>query len=185
MWTDFWIPFVSVALAELGDKTQLGVMLLASKTQKRVRLFLGVMAGFLLVDGLAIVLGATVTRLVPLHIIKWISGALFILFGVLMLRGDACNGDCEQKAKEVSRPFWVGFLMIAAAEWGDKTQIASGLFAAQFHPLAVLAGTLTALALLSLIAILAGNWISKKIPEALLHRIAAILFILIGLGCFL
>ncbi len=181
----FLIPFLSIAAAEFGDKTQLGVMLLASKTKKRWSLFWGVMLGFLVVDGLAILLGATVTRLVPMQVIKWISGALFLIFGILILRDQSkCEEEGEARASS-GNPFWLGFAMIGTAEWGDKTQIACGIFAARFHPLAVLAGAMSALSLLSLLALVAGGWVSKKIPEKIVHRVAGILFLLIGLSCFL
>ena len=180
---DVFIPFVSAALAELGDKTQVTVMLLASRTSKRAQLFWGVMLGFFLVDGLAVVAGAWLTRLVPAVVVKWVSGILFLFFGVMMLR----NHEEKEKhsGKNNQSPFWTGLAMISAAEWGDKTKIAAALFAAKFHPAAVLAGTLGALAILTALAILAGGWVSRRIPEAVVHKTAGILFIGIGISCWI
>lgn len=178
----FWIPFISVALAELGDKTQLAVMLLASRTQDKTKLFFGVLLAFFLVDGAAILAGAWIRDRIPVFFISLISGILFLIFGILTLRH---QGESEKtESPKMKSVFWLGFTMIAIAEWGDKTQMASGVFASQFHPMAVLAGTMGALTLLSGLSIAAGSWISQKIPAKTLHQIAGILFLILG-GVFI
>ncbi|MSR77929.1 MAG: TMEM165/GDT1 family protein [Candidatus Omnitrophica bacterium] len=176
--THFLIPFISVALAELGDKTQLAVMLLASRTQRKTQLFFGVMSAFFLVDGMAIISGAWIRNKIPMLWISLTSGILFLVFGVMSLCHQKEDESSEKKSGQ--NPFWLGFTMIAAAEWGDKTQIASGIFGAKFHLMGVFAGTLSALAVLSLLAIAAGDWVSRKIPAKRLHKIAGILFIVLG-----
>jgi putative Ca2+/H+ antiporter (TMEM165/GDT1 family) len=178
----FWIPFFAIALAELGDKTQLAIMLLASENRRRLPLFWGTLLAFFIVDGSAIFAGSWIIKWVPLTAVKIISGILFIVFGILMLRSVP---DTEATAgSKNNHPFWAGFGAIFFAEWGDKTQIASGLFAARYFWPGVLAGALSALALLSLLAIYAGGWISRHVPPQLLKRIAGTLFILLGLAGF-
>lgn len=75
-----------VGLAELGDKTQLSVFLLSSKTKEHLNLLLGVMLAFLVVDGIAILAGDWITNIIPASLIKILSGVIFIIFGVLILR---------------------------------------------------------------------------------------------------
>ncbi len=87
-WNDIIIPLLAVGLAEMGDKTQLSVLLLSSRTREYARLLAGIMLAFLLVDGFAILVGSWVTNVVPLHLAKLISGAVFILFGIMILRGE-------------------------------------------------------------------------------------------------
>ena len=73
------VPLLAVGLAEMGDKTQLSVLLLSSRTREYAQLLAGVMLAFLLVDGFAILVGSWVTNVIPLHLVKLISGAVFIL----------------------------------------------------------------------------------------------------------
>ncbi|MCX5866430.1 MAG: TMEM165/GDT1 family protein [Proteobacteria bacterium] len=179
---DVLIPFVTIGLAELGDKTQLSILLLSSKTKKHLNLLLGVMLAFLITDGVAVLVGSWVTSVVPILWLKIISGLIFIFFGILTL-GDT---DSEGAAKAYSRnPFISGFVMIFLTEWGDKTQIAAALFATKYRPLLVLVSTLAALALLSAMAVYLGRFISDKIDKKTISKIAGILFILIGASFFL
>ena len=82
------IPLLAVGLAEIGDKTQLSVILLSSRTRKYTPLLAGVMLAFLITDGFAILMGNWVTAIIPLHLLKLISGGVFILFGALIFKGD-------------------------------------------------------------------------------------------------
>ncbi len=178
----FLIPFVSIMLAEFGDKTMLAVLLLASKTRKHLLLWLGVMLAFLLVDGAAVVVGSVMPHMLPLRVLKIASGVLFVIGGTLIL---ANRKEEEAEAGKAHNPFVWGFLMIFTAEWGDKTQIASGLFAARFPALPVLAGVISGLGVLSAVSIFGGKFLSKKIPAGVLQKAAAVIFILMGIYCFL
>jgi Ca2+/H+ antiporter, TMEM165/GDT1 family len=177
---DFVVPLVAIGLAEFGDKTQLAVLLLASRTERHGRLFMGVMTGFLLVDGLAVFLGSVSTGFVPVRTIKTIAGGIFILFGVLSLRGGR-DEDADANT-EISKPFTSGLLFIAISEMGDKTQIAAGLFAAEYNPMIVLAGTMVALAVLSLMAIYSGRYLIGRVNKKTLETLAGVMFVLLGLG---
>lgn len=178
MLSDFLIPFTAIGLAELGDKTQLAVLLLATRTTKHAALAAGVMTAFVAVDGLAVILGSAAGMLIPLNVIRILAGILFIIFGMVMLRGE--SEAEEEKEIGMKSPFITGFMVILISEMGDKTQIAAGLFAAKYSPVAVFAGTIAALAVLSVLAIWAGGFLSKKINQKLLSRIAGILFVTIG-----
>ena len=122
---DIFIPFLLVGLAELGDKTQLAVLVLSTKTKQYGSLLAGVMLAFALTDGIAIVLGDFIASVVPLDYVRIFAGILFVIFGVLMLYNrdkDEDNGSYELKS-----PFVSGFSLILVSEMGDKTQLAAAL----------------------------------------------------------
>lgn len=182
MIADILAPLIAVGLAELGDKTQLSVLLLASKTEKHLQLLIGVMLAFFIVDGFAILVGSWITNVIPLNLLKILSGLLFIVFGILILRSGDESGESRLYSQN---PFLSAFLLIFITEWGDKTQIAAAIFAAKYDPLMVLVGTMIALAILSVMAIYLGKFISTKIDRKLMTRIAGAVFILMGLSFFL
>ncbi len=179
MLDEILIPLVAVGLAEMGDKTQLSVLLLSSKTKEYAQLLLGVMLAFLLADGFAILVGAWVTSIVPVHMIKLISGAVFVIFGILILRGDKEESESDLSPRNA---LVSGFSMIFLSEWGDKTQIASALFATEYNPWMVLIGVMTALTLLSIMAIYLGKFISGRIDRKVITKVAGSVFILIGIS---
>lgn len=179
MLDEILVPLIAVGLAEMGDKTQLSVLLLSSKTKEYAQLLLGVILAFLLADGFAILVGSWVTGIIPVHLIKLISGAVFIIFGIQTLRCDKEEGECNLSPRNA---FVSGFSMIFLSEWGDKTQIASALFATEYNPWMVLIGVMTALTLLSVMAIYLGRFISGRIDRRVITRVAGAVFILIGLS---
>ncbi len=178
MIADLLIPLVAISLAELGDKTQLSIILLSSKTKKHLHLLLGIVLAFLIADGAAILLGSWIMNIVPITWLKVASGTIFTIFGLLILRQKEAT---NQSRLQFKNSFLSGFILIFTSEWGDKTQIASGLFATQYNSLMVLTGVMTALTLLSIIAIYLGKIISNKIDKKLITKIAGTAFILIGI----
>lgn len=178
------IPLLAVGLAEMGDKTQLSILLLSSKTQEYLRLLLGVMLAFLLADGVAILLGSWVTSVIPVDLVKIVSGLVFILFGLLILKGDR-DDDAEESSLSAKRAFASGFTMIFLSEWGDKTQIASALFATEYDPIMVFIGVMIALLLLSVMAIFLGKFLSSRIDRRAITKVGGVLFLLIGLSFLL
>jgi Ca2+/H+ antiporter, TMEM165/GDT1 family len=183
MLQDFLEPLIAVGAAELGDKTQLAILLASSRFREKYRFLGGVMLGFLLVDGLAILLGSWVGGLIPQAFLKVVSGLLFITFGLLILRSghDVASGHSATGRG----PMLSGFIMISIMEFGDKTQMAAGLFATRYDPLSVLMGTLCALFILSLSAVYLGDRLAKHIDKKAMAKIAAAAFILIGLAFIL
>ncbi len=179
MLDEILIPLVAVGLAEMGDKTQLSILLLSSRTKEYFKLLLGIVLAFLIVDGVAILLGSWITNLVPAHILKLISAAFFIGFGLLILFK---NEEEEEGDAAFKNPFISGFTVIFLSEWGDKTQIASALFAIEYNPWMVLIGVMTALTLLSIMAIYLSRFICCRIDRRLITRIAGIVFIIIGIS---
>jgi len=174
---------MAVGLAEMGDKTQLSILLLSSRTSEYARLLLGVMLAFLLVDGFAILVGSWVDQVVPVYLVKIVSGLAFILFGIQILR----ENDCEDENPSLSArgAFISGFSMIFLSEWGDKTQIASALFATEYDPKRVFIGVMIAMLILAIIAIFLGKFLSSHLDRRAITKVAGISFLLIGLSFLL
>jgi putative Ca2+/H+ antiporter (TMEM165/GDT1 family) len=179
---DLIIPLIAIAVAELGDKTQISILLLSSKTNKHMQILIGVTLAFLIVDGIAIAAGSWITTIIPIKYLKIISGIIFVIFGILMLLH---KKEEDEKNKKFNTPFITAFFLILLTEWGDKTQIAAALFATKYNPYMVLIGTITSLFILSIIAIFFGKIISEKIPRKTINKIAAIIFIIMGLIFFI
>ena len=169
---------IAIAIAELGDKTQLSVLLLSSKTTKHFQILFGVLLAFLIVDGIAIAAGSWITTFIPIFYLKIVSGIIFILFGILILIN---KNNEEEKTKSYQNPFVTSFFLILLTEWGDKTQIAAALFATRFNPIGVLLGSMIALSILSIIAIFFGKLISERISKETINRVAAGVFIIMGI----
>ncbi len=180
MLQDIFVPFLAVGLAELGDKTQLAVFGLASKTKKYFELLAGVVLAFVIADGLAILLGDYISGVIPLNYLKITSGSIFIAFGVITL----VSNKAEEGKYELKNAFISGFSITLISELGDKTQIASALFATRFNPIFVFIGVIGAMALLSLMAVYLGRLFVSKVNQKVISRIAGALFIVIGVLAF-
>lgn len=182
MLADFLIPFFTVGLAEFGDKTQLSVLLLSSKTKKHSHLLIGIVLAFLLVDGIAVVAGSLLINIISPGILKTVSGIIFILFGIVILKEGNRKGDSRIYSKS---PFFSGFMLIFLTEWGDKTQILSAVLATKYNPLMVLMATMLSLALLSALTVYFGKIISTRVDSKKLTKLAGGLFIILGVSVFL
>lgn len=182
MLQDVLAPIIAIGIAELGDKTQLSILLLSFRTEKHLQLLFGVMLAFFIVDGMAVLVGWWATSMLPINLLKIFSGIIFIICGVWILIGYKVKTERRLYFKNA---FLSGFVIIFITEWGDKTQIASGLFATKYNALLVLIGTLTALTLLSIIAIYSGKFILSRIDRRVITKIAGSLFILLGILSFL
>ena len=182
MIADVLLPLLTVGLAEMGDKTQLSILFLASRTKNHLKLLLGVMIGFLIVDGVAVLIGSSVAHLLPIIVVKIFSGVVFVVFGLLTLRREDKLSESRLHSKN---PFLSGFTLIFLAEWGDKTQIAAALFATEYNPMMVLLGTMISLGAQSAIAVCVGRIILQRIDKKLMARVSGLAFILVGLSFFL
>ena len=171
---------MAIGLAELGDKTQLAVICLASKTKRHFRLLAGVMLAFIIIDGGAIFLGSLIGGLISPDLLRFISGFIFIIFGVLtLLSKKEESADCELR-----RPFMTGFVMILLAEMGDKTQLASGVFGASYQPIYVFMGVILSLFFLSVAAVIFGKLLSAKLQSRTIIRLSGLVFLGVGI-CFI
>ncbi len=181
MLADFFIPFVSVALAELGDKTQLAVFSLSSRTSKHYELLAGVLLAFLLSSIIAVVFGGLIAQFIPQNVLKIIAGILFIGFGVFSF----LETHNKLETPPLRNPFISAFTLVFLSEIGDKSQLTVGLFATRFEPLWVFVGSFLALALLSIAAVYVGKTFLTKINHTVLSYFSAVLFIAIGIAFLL
>ncbi len=177
MIADLLLPLFSISLAEIGDKTQLTLLCLAAKTDKHLRLFWGAIFAFFIVDGIAVIAGNFIANLIPPNIVKLLSGLLFLGFGIgFIFQKTEENVTCSLK-----KPMISAFSMILLSEMGDKTQIASAVFASNYNSLMVLFGVMLGLAIISILTIQVGQKILMKINTNLLHKGSGIIFIALGI----
>ncbi|MGC8849620.1 MAG: TMEM165/GDT1 family protein [Candidatus Bathyarchaeia archaeon] len=181
MLEDLLIPLITVGLAELGDKTQLSLLFLSSRIERRLSLILGVLSGFLVVDGVAVMAGSWATQLLPEFWLRLGSGAFFITLGVLILWNIRVRKEEKGVGERYRNAFLMGFALIFPTEWGDKTQIISALLAAKYNPHMVFIGTMSALAALSMVAVYLGGKVFSRIDKGLIMRVSGLIFMIIGM----
>lgn len=170
-----------VALAEIGDKTQLLAFLLAARFRKPLPIIAGILIATLLNHAGAGALGAWITAQVPADIMRWVLGLGFVAMGIWTLVPDKI--DEEEEGGKGLRLGVLGTTIVAffLAEMGDKTQIATVALAAQFHSLlAVVAGTTLGMMIANVPAVLLGDRLAHRIPVRLVHGLAALIFVVLG-----
>lgn len=170
-----------VALAEIGDKTQLLAFILAARFKKPVPIVLGILAATLVNHGLAGALGAWITSVVSPDIMRWVLGLSFIGMAIWTLIPDEIEEDDTQVAHKLG-VFGATLVTFFLAEMGDKTQLATVALAAHYgQPLWVVAGTTLGMLIADVPAVFVGNRFAEKIPMKLVHGIAAAIFAVMGL----
>lgn len=171
--------FGVIFLAELGDKTQLAAMMLATRYPWR-RAFLGIASAFFLLNLAAVAAGAALFRLAPLPWLQAAAALIFIAFGLLAFRFS--NEDDGPDAATPDRgPFLTSFGLILLAELGDKTQLMTASLAAQSTaPWSVFLGSTFALWVVALMGLLIGARLSRWIPARVIRAAGGALFIAIG-----
>lgn len=169
-----------VALAEIGDKTQLLALLLAARYRKPIPIILGILIATLFNHAAAAMLGQWVTNHVGTEVMRWILSASFIGMAVWIMIPDKINADT--RFFERIGIFGATFIAFFLAEMGDKTQIATVALAARFDALAsVVAGTTIGMLLANVPAVLFGDMVARKIPTRAVHGAAAVLFAALGI----
>lgn len=167
-----------VVVAEMGDKTQLLAMAMASK-YKAKQVMLGVLVATVLNHGLAVAVGSYLSSMIPMGIIKVVAAVCFLVFGLWTIRGDKLDDEEEKKVK--FGPVVTVAIAFFLAEMGDKTQLMTITIAAQNHqPAFILMGTTVGMLIADGIGVLCGAWMSKHIPEVYIKWGAGIIFMLFG-----
>jgi putative Ca2+/H+ antiporter (TMEM165/GDT1 family) len=170
-----------VALAEMGDKTQLLAFILAARFKKPIPIILGILSATIINHGLAGALGAWITSMVNPDVMRWVLGASFIGMAIWTLIPDKIEEEETQVAKHLG-VFGATLVTFFLAEMGDKTQIATVALAAHYAaPLLVIAGTTLGMLIADVPAVFVGNKFAAKIPMRLVHSIAATIFAVMGL----
>jgi putative Ca2+/H+ antiporter (TMEM165/GDT1 family) len=173
--------FLLIVAAEIGDKSQLVCMTLASRHRPMPVLW-GAVIAFAFLNTLAVVFGAAIAHWLPESVIAAAVAVLFAVFGIhALLAADGDDDDDEIKEKSGHGIFITTFLMITVAEFGDKTQLAVVALSSTATPAAIWLGSTAALAFTSALGILAGRTILKKLPLTLLHKISGLIFLAIAL----
>lgn len=174
-----------VALAEIGDKTQLLAFLLAARFKKPLPIILGILVATLINHGLAGALGAWITSLLSPLTLRWVLGLSFLGMAVWTLIPDKIEADkidaSEARTVRYFGVFGATLVTFFLAEMGDKTQIATVAMTAHYAaPLLVVAGTTLGMLIADIPAVFIGDKLAQKIPMKPVHITAAALFALLG-----
>lgn len=172
--------FLLVAFAEIGDKSQLVCMSLAAR-HRGLPVVIGATAAFAVLNLLAVLFGAAVAAWLPEWLVTLAVAALFAGFGISALRYSEDDEDNEVEEKPGHGIVATTFLLIFLAEFGDKTQIAVAGLGSTSEPSAVWAGATVALALTSILGVLAGRKLLNRLPLKWIHRISGIFFLLLAI----
>ena len=174
-----------VALAEIGDKTQLLAFILAARFKKPLPIIAGILCATLINHGLAGALGAWITSVVSPENMRWALGLSFIGMAIWTLIPDKIEEEETQVAKHLG-VFGATFITFFLAEMGDKTQIATVALAAHYaSPFLVVIGTTLGMLIADVPAVFVGDKLANKISMKLVHSIAAGVFALLGVATLL
>lgn len=168
-----------VAIAEIGDKTQLLALMLAARFRKPVPIILGILVATVANHALAAAAGSLVAAWVGPEIMRWVLGLSFLAMAAWVLVPDKADEDDAPKAG--ASAFVATVIAFFLLEMGDKTQIATIALAARYQSLLwVTAGTTLGMMLSNVPAVLLGEVAATKIPLRLVHMAAALLFAVLG-----
>jgi Ca2+/H+ antiporter, TMEM165/GDT1 family len=174
-----------VALAEIGDKTQLLAFILAARFKKPLPIIAGILCATVVNHGLAGALGAWITTTLRGDTLRWVLGASFIAMAIWTLIPDKIEEEETQVAKHLG-VFGATLITFFLAEMGDKTQIATVAMAAKFpNPIVVVMGTTLGMLIADVPAVFVGDRFAAKIPMKLVHSIAAGIFAILGIATLL
>jgi putative Ca2+/H+ antiporter (TMEM165/GDT1 family) len=169
-----------VALAEIGDKTQLLALVLAARYRKPVPIVLGILVATLLNHALAGSVGAVVARLVDPQTMRWILGVSFVAMAAWMLIPDKLESEQQAKPPRFG-VFATTLFAFFLLEMGDKTQIATIALAAKYPQLAaVVAGTTLGMMIANVPAVLLGEVAATRLPLRIVRAVCAAVFAVIG-----
>jgi putative Ca2+/H+ antiporter (TMEM165/GDT1 family) len=169
----------TVALAEIGDKTQLLALLLAARFRKPLPIILGILLATLLNHAFAGWVGAAAAQWLTPQVLRWIVVASFLAIAAWSLKPDHLDADLPLPAHGAFLATLVAFFV---AEMGDKTQVATVLLAARYSPLwQVVAGTTLGMLLANVPVVLLGSRFADRLPLRAARIAAAVLFLVLGL----
>jgi putative Ca2+/H+ antiporter (TMEM165/GDT1 family) len=168
--------FGLIAIAEIGDKSQLVCMTLAAR-HKALPIVLGASAAFAVLNLAAVLFGAAAAHWLPEWVVGTAVTVLFAGFGLRALLTKEEGEGGEPVEKSGHGVFAATFLLIFAAEFGDKTQLTLAGLAAALPPVPVWLGGTLALATTSLLGVWAGRALLRRIPLHWLHRVSGVLFL--------
>jgi len=140
---------------------------------------LGMITGYAIVAGVGVLIGQALLAIIPLSLVNLISGLIFVVIGILMLKVSA---GADAPSLRSGKPFQAASLMIVLTELGDKTQVVTITLAARFaQPVAVFSGVLLALAIVDGLSIILAGHVGKRLPTSKVKKVSAIVFIVLGI----
>ena len=170
------IQILTLAISELGDKTQLVLLALSAKGHHKGRLVLAAFLGFVVSDGLAVLLGSTVLSQIPVFWVHVFAGLLFIFFGIQILREKPGN---IHSMKEPHFFSLVGVFIIS--EMGDKSQLVTAALSGLYAPFQVFVAMILTLTLISVASVYAGKLLKQWVRTDWPHYGSGIMFLLVGI----
>jgi len=169
-----------VALAEMGDKTQLLSLVLAARFRKPWPIVLGIFVATLFNHALAGALGSWVTNALGPDVLRWVLGGSFIAMAIWMLIPDKIDED-EAGGTPKFGVFGATVIAFFLAEMGDKTQVATVMLAAEYNTwAAVVAGTTLGMILANAPVVWFGDRIMRRVPIRSVHAVGAVVFLVLG-----
>ncbi len=171
---------VAVAIAEIGDKTQLLSLFLAARFAHRAPIILGILIATLVNHAASAWLGLWLTNFIPAGWERWLIGGSFVLVALWLLIPDRDEGVGNSLDRYGA--FVATTVLFFVAEIGDKTQVATVILAAQYGSIFwVTMGTTLGMLLANVPVVLAGNWIMQRLPLNIMRWISCSVFFALGI----
>jgi len=175
----FGAAFGLTFIAELGDKTQLAVLTLSAR-YGWLPTFLGAAVAFTVLNLLAVTVGEVLARFVPADVIRYLSAAVFIVFGLLSFR--PVKEEAEDAPKSTRNPFLTALIYVALMELGDKTQLGLVALTSRFQmPLWIFLGGTLALILSAFLGAIIGKLLGHYLPIKWIRWASGVVFIVFGI----
>ncbi|MBI2664635.1 TMEM165/GDT1 family protein [Candidatus Woesearchaeota archaeon] len=177
MLADLLLPLAVIAIAEIGDKTQLAMMSMAARYGHTLQIFFGAMVASALVDGSAVVFGSYVARFIPVNVLLVASGLIFVAVGVFTL---IRREEESVKMKGRKSVFLMAFSLFFVSEFGDKSQVAAFLFGANYNVFLAFLGAVAGIAIVLSLMLLIGKLIRRRLNEKIVRIASSLLFLILG-----
>jgi putative Ca2+/H+ antiporter (TMEM165/GDT1 family) len=179
MLEEYFKALFFIFIAEMGDKTQILAMAFATKYNVK-KVMLGIFLGSFANHGIAVALGSSISNLIPLNLMQFIAGCLFVFFGLWSLKIDDLE---EENNNEKFGPILTIAIAFFIGELGDKTQLTAITLSSDSKiPIITLMGTVSGMVATGALGIVAGSKLGKKIPEFTIKIISSIVFLIFGIS---
>lgn len=181
---EFLISTSIVALAEMGDKTQLLALLLSARFRKPIPILIAILLATLINHGISAVLGQWITTVLSPEILVWVLAGGFIGMAFWMLIPDKLDDETDSINRwQKFGVFGATFILFFLAEIGDKTQIATVALAARYDSIFwVMLGTTLGMMIANAPAVFIGNKLAERLSIPLIHKIGAAIFLIVGIS---
>ncbi len=179
MAASFLVSTLIVAIAEIGDKTQLLSLLLAARYRRPLPIISGILFATLANHALAGLVGEWIGGQLSAETLRWLLGLSLLAIAAWALKPDKLDGEVEPRGRY--GVFVLTLVMFFLVEIGDKTQIATVVLAAQYQTLvAVVLGTTFGMMIANVPAVMLGSALSGRIPFRMVRIAAALMFAALG-----